>query len=110
MREPLLRALSKFLSPENIVRLISTLKWLSIVGLVSKVNQKLNEVALNNWKWSADTKKWDWKREVAVVTGGNSGIGKDTVLALMRKGVKVAVFDITPVPKDLEGCELARRL
>jgi NAD(P)-dependent dehydrogenase (short-subunit alcohol dehydrogenase family) len=53
-------------------------------------------------------KKWDWKREVAVVTGGCSGIGLEIVKQLMRKGVKVAVFDIQPVPKAIEGCKLTK--
>jgi hypothetical protein len=105
IREPLLQVLSKILSEQNIERLIATLKWLAILGIVKNVNSRLNQWALNNWRWTSDTKNWDWKREVAVVTGGCSGIGLEIVKQLMRKGVKVAVFDIQPVPKDIEGCK-----
>merc|ERR1712115_178854 len=66
-------------------------------------NARLNQWALNNWKWSADTQKWKWPREVAVVTGGCSGIGLHMVKQLQQKGVKVAVFDIQALPKELES-------
>lgn len=35
-----------------------------------------------------------WDNEVAVVTGGSSGIGALTVMGLAEKGVRVAVLDI----------------
>jgi all-trans-retinol dehydrogenase (NAD+) len=104
LRERLLNVLGKVLSAENIERFITTLKWLTVLGSIKNINYKLNQWALNNWKWSPDTKNWDWKREVAVVTGGCSGIGLETVKQLMRKGVKVAVFDVQPAPKDIDGC------
>jgi NAD(P)-dependent dehydrogenase (short-subunit alcohol dehydrogenase family) len=36
------------------------------------------------------------------VTGGCSGIGKEVVLRLIEKGVRVAVLDVQPLPHDLE--------
>jgi NAD(P)-dependent dehydrogenase (short-subunit alcohol dehydrogenase family) len=38
-------------------------------------------------------------REVAVITGGSGGIGMEVVKRLAAKGVKVAIFDLSP-PKD----------
>ena len=83
--------------------LITGLRWANALGLASKVNQALNSWALNNWQWKTK-KQWVWNREVAVVTGGCSGIGLEVVRGLMRKGIKVAIFDIQPLPKSLENC------
>jgi len=46
--------------------------------------------------------KYDWEREVAVVTGGSDGIGKEIVLLLAEKGVKVAVLDVQPLTYSRE--------
>ena len=37
-----------------------------------------------------------WDKEVAVVTGGSDGIGKNIALLLAEKGVKVVSLDIRP--------------
>jgi all-trans-retinol dehydrogenase (NAD+) len=105
VREPLLAQLSKILSAENITRFISLLKGVFAVGLISRVNARLNQYALNNWSWKSQKDKWTWNWEIAVVTGGSSGIGLETTRGLMRKGIKVAVLDVNPLPKQLEGCE-----
>ena len=36
----------------------------------------------------------DIKDQIAIVTGGASGLGADTVRALAEKGAKVAVLDL----------------
>jgi len=105
VREPLLQALGQYLNEENIHRVITALKVLAVGGLLSGVNKRLNRWALNNWKWSSDVQKWKWSREVAVVTGGCSGIGLHMVKQLLEKGIKVAVFDIQSPPKELQKCE-----
>jgi phosphoglycerate dehydrogenase-like enzyme len=105
IREPLLRQLATLLSEENIRRLVAGLKWAFALGLLRNVNRWLNSVALSNWKIKAAKDKWIWDWEIAVVTGGSSGIGAEITKALMRKGIKVAVLDIQPLPKDMDGCE-----
>lgn len=105
VREPLLRQLATLLSDENIGRLVTGLKWAVALGLLRKVNRWLNSVALNNWQIKAAKDKWIWDWEIAIVTGGCSGIGAEISKGLMRKGVKVAVLDIQPLPKEMEGCE-----
>jgi all-trans-retinol dehydrogenase (NAD+) len=92
------------LSPENLTRFIKFLKWTWALGMVGKVNNTLNSWALNNWKWKSDKDKWVWGKEIAVVTGGCSGIGLETVRGLMRKNIKVAVLDVQSLPKALENC------
>lgn len=107
LREPLVNMLGKVLSPANVTRFITALKWTFYIGLVGKVNQALNDWATNNWQWKTEKDKWDFKREVAVVTGGCSGIGLEIVKGLMRQGVKVAVLDVQPLPKEIENCEFS---
>ncbi|KAF2422765.1 NAD(P)-binding protein [Tothia fuscella] len=103
IREPLLHQLSKYLSDENVTRFIKYLTWAWVLGFTGTVNRALNSWALNNWRWKSDKDKWMWSKEIAVVTGGCSGIGLETVRGLMRKSIKVAVLDIQPLPKELEN-------
>jgi hypothetical protein len=102
LREPLLAALSSRLSAVAIQRLIKVLKVLWVVGIAGKVNSKLSEWALNSWQWRSQKSKWTWSWEIAVVTGGCSGIGKEIVKNLAKAGVSVAVLDVSPLPEDLE--------
>lgn len=106
IREPLLRQLGVLLSDVNIARLLTGLKWAVALGIVRKLNLWLNSIALNNWQIRSSSDRWIWNQEVAVVTGGSNGIGAEIVKALKRKRVKVAVLDIQPLPKALDGCKL----
>jgi all-trans-retinol dehydrogenase (NAD+) len=42
---------------------------------------------------------WDWPRELAVVYGGSSGIGAETVRELNRHNVETIILDVNP-PKS----------
>lgn len=105
IREPLLQWLGQVLSEQSIERFISALKWLAALGVVKAANSRLNEWALNNWRWGSVAKQWEWAREVAIITGGSSGIGLEVVKQLRRRGIKIAVFDIQPLPKEIDGCK-----
>ncbi|KAF5625188.1 estradiol 17-beta-dehydrogenase 11 precursor [Fusarium tjaetaba] len=41
--------------------------------------------------------KFDWKKEIAVVTGGSGGIGAEVVKALNAEGVTTIVIDVLPL-------------
>lgn len=69
------------------------------LGVVRNVNSKLNDLAQNNWRWGA-APGWDWPKEIAIVTGGSSGIGLGIVERFAAKGIKVAVLDPQEFPKD----------
>ncbi|KAJ4159979.1 uncharacterized protein LMH87_007914 [Akanthomyces muscarius] len=71
-------------------------------GLVKGVNAVLNSAASNAWRLTK-APGWDWQNEVAVVTGGCSGIGRNVVEQLTAKGVKCAILDVQALPKGLEG-------
>ncbi|ATY67361.1 dehydrogenase reductase SDR family member 8 [Cordyceps militaris] len=71
-------------------------------GLVKSANAALNAAAANGWRFTAAA-GWDWPSEVAVVTGGCSGIGRNVVEQLTARGVRCAILDVQPLPKALEG-------
>jgi all-trans-retinol dehydrogenase (NAD+) len=80
------------------------LRILFALGLVRCINRAMNSWALNNWRASAQV-GWEWSKEIAVVTGGCSGIGKAIALGLAIKGVKVAVLDIQELPDDMRAID-----
>lgn len=102
VQDPLLSLIAR--SPVRISQesLVYALKWLVGIGLARQVNGVLNAAALNNGRYTSDRGKWNWTSEVAVVTGGCSGIGEAIVRALHRKGVKVAILDMAPLPDRLK--------
>lgn len=69
------------------------------LGLLLKANRVLNRLSLNNWTQS---KRWDNKHELVLITGGCSGIGKEIASSLAKKGVRVVVLDIQD-PTFTEG-------
>lgn len=106
LREALLKPFGALGYNVDISTLVKALKWLLALGIVGKINKALNAAALNAWRWKDEKKRWQWNKEVAVVTGGCSGIGLLVVRGLMKKGVKVAVLDVQPLPEKMQGCEL----
>lgn len=86
----------------------ATLKWLCGLGVLAHVNHWANRWALNHWQLRSDTERWNWSREVAVVTGGCSGIGAVITKFLLAKGIKVAILDVSPLPTafDQGTCRL----
>ncbi|KAF5667216.1 short-chain dehydrogenase reductase [Fusarium heterosporum] len=76
------------------------LVWLGL-GVVRAINRFLNTMAHNSWRMRA-TRDWDWKSEIAVVTGGSSGIGLNMVQKLSAMGIRVAVFDVQDLPKEMQ--------
>lgn len=81
------------------------LQILFVVGFIRYLNAALNGIAINSWRFSKGS-GWDWPSEVAVVTGGSSGIGKDMVKELVKLGVQVAVLDVQELPEDLQSIDL----
>ncbi|KAG8674539.1 hypothetical protein FPOAC2_00566 [Fusarium poae] len=69
------------------------LKTLLYLGLVRWASSWLSEKTRNNW--SDD--KYDWEREIVLVTGGAGGIGGRVVNLFAEMGVKVVVLDVQPM-------------
>ncbi|KAK4442206.1 hypothetical protein QBC34DRAFT_488968 [Podospora aff. communis PSN243] len=64
-------------------------------------NRSLNTMASNAWR-VGPSKDWHWPTEIAVVTGGSSGIGKAIAERLTALGIRVAIFDVQDLPMDLQ--------
>jgi all-trans-retinol dehydrogenase (NAD+) len=73
-------------------RVLRVFDLITIWGVLRWLNNYLNRRALQNGL----NDKYDWSKEVVVVTGGSDGIGKVVVQLLASKNVKVAVLDIQP--------------
>lgn len=59
-------------------------------GVVQQFNRTLSSYVVNNW--SSD--RYDWSREIVLLTGGSSGIGQAVARDLASRGIKVCVADV----------------
>lgn len=85
----------------NFATVRTVLQVLLGLGILRTINAALSAMAANSWRIRPG-KGWDWPKEIAVVTGGSSGIGKCIVDRLVALGLRVAVLDIQDLPKDLQ--------
>lgn len=60
------------------------------LSFIKTFNRILSGFVLNNWT----SDKYNWSREIVLLTGGCSGIGQHVARGLAGKGVKVIVADI----------------
>ncbi|KAI1421792.1 NAD(P)-binding protein [Xylaria sp. FL1777] len=86
----------------NLATAKTVLRILFALSVIRRLNRALNMMAANSWRLTA-SKGWDWSNEIAVITGGSSGIGKLVVEKLTTIGVRVAVLDIQDLPKSMES-------
>ncbi|CAI7626856.1 unnamed protein product [Penicillium palitans] len=70
------------------------------------LNDWLNAKCLNNWTTDG---KWDWKKELVVVTGGSGGIGAGVAQRLAAMGARVVVVDIIPLTFTPENDRISYR-
>jgi len=71
----------------------SRLKKLLVFSLIRCINRYFSRGVLNNWV----DDKYDWSKEIVVITGGAGGIGGQVVQLLAERGIKVVVLDIQPL-------------
>ncbi|KAM5347638.1 hypothetical protein ACJ41O_007462 [Fusarium nematophilum] len=62
-----------------------------LLSLLPRLNAWLTLKKTNNCLTDYN---WDWKKEIVVVTGGSSGIGKQVVTKLAEKNIKVIILDL----------------
>ncbi|PQE27439.1 short-chain dehydrogenase protein [Rutstroemia sp. NJR-2017a BVV2] len=71
----------------------SRLRKLFYFGVVRLVSNYLERGVLNNWT----DDKYDWDKEIVLITGGAGGIGGQVVKLLAERGIKVVVLDVIPM-------------
>ena len=71
----------------------SRIKFLLGLGILKAVNRYFSQGVLNNWV----DDKYDWAKEIVLITGGAGGIGGHVVQLLAEQGIKVVVLDIQPL-------------
>lgn len=83
--------------------LITGLTYAIATGIGLQLNSCLEAWARSNWLiWRGRGEavgQNGWDKEVAIVTGGSSGIGNLTVKGLAEKGIKVCVLDLNDLPE-----------
>ncbi|KAK6334318.1 hypothetical protein TWF730_003531 [Orbilia blumenaviensis] len=98
---PLIDVLSKSpISPQLLLNLLSYAAGFKLLtGLISNISTYFSWKKENNW---ATDDKYDWEKEVVMVTGGSGGLGEQMVIQLAQKGVTVVVVDVTEVRKEVK--------
>ncbi|KAI9927292.1 hypothetical protein MW887_003679 [Aspergillus wentii] len=82
--EPAQHALQTPLAQKTITGLVA-------LGLLRQINSSLSHWSLNNWQRALP---WKGDKELVLITGGSSGIGKQIVEDLSKAGVRVVILDI----------------
>lgn len=98
----------------RIAIVITVLKFLTVVGILKRINRSLNRLALNNWSFGRPGAAFEFgnaKTELVLITGGSSGFGYE-MTKTFSKTARVVVLDISPFPDELASREPpgARRL
>lgn len=68
-------------------------KTLFYLGLARLVSGYFDRGVLDNWT----TDKYDWDKEIVLITGGAGGIGGQVVKLFAERGIKVVVLDVIPM-------------
>ncbi|EUC39914.1 hypothetical protein COCMIDRAFT_110176 [Bipolaris oryzae ATCC 44560] len=103
LRRQLANRVPALRDPTQYAQILKALKVCLALGTAGVLNKQLNRLALNAGRLRSDKARWNWNREVAVVTGGCSGIGELVVKKLISKDIRVAILDIRQLPPSLQS-------
>ncbi|CBX90736.1 hypothetical protein LEMA_P057700.1 [Plenodomus lingam JN3] len=73
--------------------------------LVKALNGWISHRSYNNF---IDDPSWNWPNELAIVTGGSSGIGAEIVCGLAKHQIRTIILDINPPSTKLGNTSLLR--
>ncbi|KAK6524250.1 hypothetical protein TWF694_005906 [Orbilia ellipsospora] len=98
-REPLVELLSKSpVAAKTIFKLASIYAGFKLcTGLISNINSYFSHKKENNWVED----KYDWEKEVVLITGASSGLGEQIAIQLVEKGITIVALDVNPLPETL---------
>ncbi|KAK6359028.1 hypothetical protein TWF696_000199 [Orbilia brochopaga] len=71
----------------------------ALTGVLSRLNSYYSWGASNNWK----DDKYDWSKEVLLLTGASSGLGEQMAMMLAERGVTVIAMDVQPPKPNLQS-------
>ena len=74
-------------------KVLKHIKTLLFWGLAQRIAERVGNGVINNFA----SDRYNWDKEVVVVTGGSDGIGAIVVKLLAERGIKVAVLDVQPL-------------
>jgi all-trans-retinol dehydrogenase (NAD+) len=104
IQQPILQSLHTFVSHTVLGRTVTVLKWLFTIGIISFLNNFLSELAQNNFRWKSEKHRYDWPKEIAVVTGAGSGFGRLIAEGLTSHGIRVMALDLQDsLPEDMQS-------
>lgn len=78
-------------------------KTLFYFGLARLVTGYFDRGVLDNWT----TDKYDWDKEIVLITGGAGGIGGHVVRLLAERRIKVVVLDVIPMTYEARKSQSA---
>ncbi|PGH16524.1 hypothetical protein AJ79_01629 [Helicocarpus griseus UAMH5409] len=87
--DPLLNPLIAHLNSSPLTK--NALLAFLALSVVRTLSRTLSSQVVNNW---TSQRPWDNKKELVLVSGGCSGIGKQIMLDLAAKGIRVVILDV----------------
>ncbi|KAH7133079.1 short chain dehydrogenase/reductase [Dactylonectria estremocensis] len=79
---------------ESLILISALSKLIVPVAIVYAINRFLNRWSAQEGLLPDDT--WDWEKEIVLITGGSSGMGKAMVQIFAEKNIKVVLLDLNP--------------
>lgn len=104
VQQPILESLSAYVSYTILGHTVTALKWLFALGMASTLNSFFSELAQNNFRWKSEKHRYDWPKEIAVVTGAGSGFGRLISEGFASHGIRVMALDIhESLPAEMQS-------
>ncbi|KAK4541955.1 hypothetical protein LTR36_007155 [Oleoguttula mirabilis] len=103
IRQRTIQQLRQYVSKKSIAKAITTLKWLTALGLARWLSNYASQLAQNNFRFASEKHRYNWPQEIALITGAAGGFGSLMSKDLASKGVTIIAVDIAPaLPPDMQ--------